>query len=212
MILQKVLLASLVALQIIGPSWVVVLHSSQTWAQEPSTGSAQIAGLRGVVTVTPGTNNQPGYSPKYRSSLNMGDVISTEEESVAELLIKNQGLLTVQEYSEAMLKQEGEEGLTIDLQVGAVEWSLPLKGTAQKALTVSTPNIRATTDGGLITAEVQPTLGDTAKDSVPRNPFLIRTSLQAQSTPSGKVALLETFCVKEGNLVSGLPGPTGRSS
>ncbi len=207
MILQKIILASLVAFQVIGPSWLVVFQSSQAWAQQgASTSQARIAGLRGVVTVIPGTKDLPGYSPNYRSSLAMGDVITTEEESVAELLIDNQGLLTVQEYSEAMLGQKGEEGLTIDLQVGAVEWSLPLKGTAQKSLTVSTPNIRATTDGGLITAEVQPTLGDTAKDSVPRNPFLIRTSLQAQSTPSGKVALLETFCVKEGTLYVDYPG------
>ena len=203
---HKFLVSSLVALQILGPGWFMIFQTSMAFAQDAANDKARIAGLRGVVTVTPGTNDKPGYSPSYRSSLAMGDLITTEEESVAELLVGDQGLFTLQEYSEAMLGKQSDGSLAVDLHVGAAEWSLPRQGPGQTALTLSTPNIRATTNGGLITAEVQPTLGDTAEQPGSRNSFLVRTSLRAQSTPPGKVALLETFCVKEGTLQVDYPG------
>ncbi len=67
MILYKLLLSSLVALQVIGPSWVLAIQTSQAFVQGVSKSQALIAGIRGVVTVTPG-NNSPGYAPKYRSA------------------------------------------------------------------------------------------------------------------------------------------------
>ncbi len=206
MIFHKIILSSLVAFQILGPSWSLVLQTSEAFAQDNSNGQVLIAGLRGVVTVTPGMIERPGYAPNYRSSLGMGDVITTEEESVAELLFENQGLLTVQEYSEAKLGKQPDGGLSVNLQIGAAEWSLPLKGSSRGSLTLSTPNIRATTNGGLITAEVQPTLSETAKQSLPEKSFLVRASLRAQSNMPSKVALLETFCVKEGDLRVEYPG------
>jgi hypothetical protein len=205
MILYKLLLSSLVAFQVIGPSWVLAIQTSQAFVQGTSKSQALIAGIRGVVTVTPG-NNSPGYAPKYRSALAIGDVISTEEESVAEILLENQGLVTIQEYSEIMLAKKADGGLSVTLEVGAIEWSIPLKGSAQTSLTFSTPNIRATTNGGLITAEVQPTLGDRVRKSLPKKSFVVRTSLQAQFNPAEGVALLETFCVKEGTLRVEHPG------
>ena len=205
MIIQKILFSTLVMLQIIGPSWIVVLQTSEAFAQEDSNNQARIAGLRGVVTVTPKTNDRLGYAPEYKSSLDAGDVITTEEESIAELLVENQGLVTVQEYSEAILDKEADGRLSVNLQVGALEWSLPLKNITPASVTVSTPNIRATTKGGLITADVQPTLGDTAKH-VPRESYLVLTRLRAQTHPPGKVALLETFCAKEGSLELDFPG------
>ncbi len=206
MIIQKILFSILVMLQVIGPSWIVVLQTSEAFAQESSNNQARIAGLRGVVTVTPKTNDSLGYAPEYKSSLEAGDAITTEEESIAEILVENQGLLTVQEYSEAILDKETDGRLSVNLQVGALEWSLPLKGTTSTSVTVSTPNIRATTEGGLITADVQPTLGDTVKEDVPRESYLVLTRLRAQTHPPGKVALLETFCAKEGALEVDFPG------
>ncbi len=206
MIVQKILFSTLVILQIIGPSWFVVLQKSEAFAQEGSSSQARIAGLRGIVTVIPKMNDRLGYAPEYKSSLASGDVITTEEESIAELLVENQGLLTVQEYSEAILEKESDGRLSVNLQVGALEWSLPLKDSTETSVTVSTPNIRATTEGGLITADVQPTLGDTVKDNVPRESYLILARLRAQTHPPGKVALLETFCAKEGTLEVDFPG------
>ena len=205
MIIQKIIFSTLVMLQIIGPSWIVVLQTSEAFAREDSNSQARIAGLRGVVTVTPKTNDRLGYAPEYKSSLDAGDVITTEEESIAELLVENQGLVTVQEYSEAILDRETDGSMSVNLQVGALEWSLPLKNTTPASVTVSTPNIRATTKGGLITADVQPTLGDTVKN-VPRESYLVLTRLRAQTHPPGKVALLETFCAKEGTLELDFPG------
>ncbi len=206
MIIQKILFSTLVMLQVIGPSWIVVLQTSEAFAQDNSNSQARIAGLRGIVTVTPTTDDRLGYAPEYKSALDAGDVITTEEESIAELLVENQGLLTVQEYSEAILDRESDGRLSVNLQVGALEWSLPLKGMTPTSVTVSTPNIRATTEGGLITADVQPTLGDTAKGDVPRESYLVLTRLRAQTHPPGKVALLETFCAKEGSLELDFPG------
>ena len=167
----------------------------------------RIAGLRGVVTITPKANDRLGYTPEYRSSLATGDVITTEEESIAELLLDEQGLLTVQEYSDVVLDKEADGRLSVNLQVGALEWSLPMKGSSVTTATVSTPNIRATTRGGLITADVQPTVGDTVqKDDIPRESYLMLTRFRAQTHPPGKVALLETFCAKEGMLELDFPG------
>ncbi len=207
MIIQKFLLSTLVALQIIGPSWIVVMQDSEVFAQENSNGQARIAGLRGVVTITPKTNDELGYTPAYKSTVNTGDVITTEAESIAELLLGNQGLLAVQEYSEAILGEEIDGRLYANLQVGSLEWSLPLKSSTQTSITVSTPNIRATTNGGLITADVQPTLAGTVKkNDIPRESYLVLARLQAQSQPPGNVALLETFCAKEGTLELDFPG------
>lgn len=165
MILYKLLLSSLVALQIIGPSWVLAIQTSQVFVQGASKNQALIAGIRGVVTVTPGKNG-PGYAPKYRSVLAIGDVISTEEESVAEILLENQGLVTIQEYSEAFLDKNADGGLSVALEVGAAEWAIPIQPQSEIPLTFMTPNIRATTHGGLITAEVQPTLGEIGRAHV----------------------------------------------
>ncbi len=206
MILYKFLLSFLVALQIVGPSWMVAFSSSEVLAQDISDVKTIIAGLRGVVTVTPATNNRPGYAPKYRSLLESGDVIATEEESVAELLLGNQGIVTLQEYSEAVLEQQTHDDLAVMLNVGAAEWSQPLKGTSSIPLALSTPNVRARTRGGLVTVQVQPTLGNTAIQNSPQQPFVVRTSLLAQSSTGGNVALLETFCVKEGSLQLEYPG------
>ena len=153
---------------------------------------------------SPGKNS-PGYAPKYRSALGIGDVISTEEESVAEILLENQGLVTIQEYSEAMLAKKANGGLSVALEVGAAEWSIPIQRQGGIPLTFTTPNIRATTHGGLVTAEVQPTLGEMARAPRLRDSFLIRASLQAQSARD--VGLLETFCVNEGDLTVEYPGP-----
>jgi hypothetical protein len=202
MILYKLLLSSFVALQIIGPSWVLAIQTSQATVQEISKSQALIVGIRGVVTVTPGAQNSPGYTPKYRSALTIGDVISTEEESVAEILLENQGLVTMQEYSEAMLVKKADGGLSVALETGAAEWSIPIQ--RQGALTFTTPNIRATTHGGLVTAEVQPILGETARAPRQRDSYLILASLYAQSARG--VGLLETFCVNEGNLTIEYPG------
>jgi len=203
-ILYKLLLSSLVTLQVIGPSWVLAVQTSEAFVQGTSKSQALIVGIRGVVTVTPGKNG-PGYAPKYRSALGIGDVISTEEESVAEILLENQGLVTIQEYSEAMLAKEANGGLSIALEVGAAEWSIPIQRQGGIPLTFTTPNIRATTHGGLVTAEVQPTLGEMALAPRLRDSFLIRASLQAQSARD--VGLLETFCVNEGDLTVEYPGP-----
>jgi len=205
MILYKLLLSSLVALQVIGPSWVLAIQTSQSFAQEASS-EALIAGLRGVVTVTPGTKNSPGYAPKYRSALSIGDVISTEEESVAEILLENQGLVTIQEYSEVMLDKKADGGLSVALEVGAAEWSIPTQREGGISLTFTTPNIRATTHGGLVTAEVQQTLGAMAWAPRLHDSFLIRTSLHAQGGSAGNGGLLETFCVNEGDLTVEYPG------
>ena len=124
MILYKLLLSSLVALQVIGPSWVLAIQTSKAFVQGDSKSQALIAGIHGVVTVTPGKNG-PGYAPKYRSALAIGDVISTEEESVAEILLENKGLVTIQEYSEALLDKNADGGLSVRLEVGAAEWSIP---------------------------------------------------------------------------------------
>ena len=206
MIFHKVLLTFLIGFQIVGPSWFGVLFLSEAKAQESPASQARIAGLRGVVTVQPDRPDQPGYSPKYRDSLSAGDVITTEEESVAELLLDHQGLITLQEYSEAMLGKKPDGSFSVDLHVGAAEWSLPQQGTGQAALSFSTPNIRGKTTGGLITAAVQSTLSETAEELRPKRSFVVRTSLQAQSPQAGKVALLETFCVKEGTLEVDYPG------
>ena len=207
MIIQKILLSTLVVFQIIGSSWFVVLNSSEAFAQSNSDHQVRIAGLRGIVTVTPKANDQLGYAPEYKSSLATGDVITTEDESLAELLLENQGLLTVQEYSDAILNEEVDGLLSINLQVGALEWSLPLKTPTSTSAIVSTPNIRARTTGGLITVDVQPTLGNTVKkEDIPREGYLILTGLRAQSHSPGKVALLETFCAKEGTLELDFPG------
>ena len=203
MIFYKLLLSFLVALQIIGPAWVLAIQTSQVFVQGASKSQAVIAGIRGVVTVIPGKNG-PGYAPKYRAPLAIGDVISTEEESVAEILLGNQGLVTIQEYSEALLDKNAHGGLSVALEVGAAEWSIPNQPQSEIPLTFMTPNIRATTHGGLVTAEVQPTLGEMARAPRLRDSFLIRTSLSAQSTRD--VGLLETFCVNEGGLTIEYPG------
>ncbi|MDH3769842.1 MAG: hypothetical protein OET79_02495, partial [Nitrospirota bacterium] len=203
MILYKLLLSSLVALQVIGPSLVLAIQTSEAFVQGAPKSQALIAGIRGVVTLTPG-NNGPGYAPKYRSALAIGDVISTEEESVAEILLENQGLVTIQEYSEALLDKNADGGLSVALEVGAAEWSIPTQPQSGIPLTFMTPNIRATTHGGLVTAEVQPTLGEMARAPRLRDSFLIRASLSAQS--SRDVGLLETFCVNEGGLTIEYPG------
>lgn len=204
MLLYKLLLSSLVALQVIGSSWVLAIQTSEAFVQVASKRQALIAGIRGVVTVTPGTKDGPGYAPKYRSSLAIGDVISTEEESVAEILLEKQALVTIQEYSEAMLDKKADGGISVALEIGAAEWSIPTQRQGGIPLTFTTPNIRATTHGGLVTAEVQPTLGEMAR--APRLPdsFLTRASLQAQSARD--VGLLETFCVNEGDLTVEYPG------
>jgi hypothetical protein len=204
MILYKLLLSSLVALQVIGPSWVLAIQTPETFVQGASKSQALIVGIRGVVTVTPGKNG-PGYTPKYRAALAIGDVISTEAESVAEILLENQGLVTIHEYSEAMLDKKADGGLSIALEAGAAEWSIPIQRQGGIPLTFTTPNIRATTHGGLVTAEVQPTLGEMARAPRLRDSFLIRASLQAQSARD--VGLLETFCVNEGDLTVEYPGP-----
>ncbi len=206
MILQKILLTSLVALQIIGAVGLAVFQTSEAFAQEVSEGSAVIAGLRGVVTVIPGTSVSSGYAPKYRSLLSNGDVIITEEESVAEILIENQALLTVHEFSEATLNKEANGSFTVALQVGLVEWSLSRQSQGDVPLILTTPNIRATSDGGLATVEVQPIFENIARVPKPRKSFLIRTSFQAESTPALDIELLETFCAHEGNLTVEYPG------
>ncbi len=203
----KLLLSSLVTLQVIGPSWVLAIQTSEASVHGASESQALIVGIRGVVTVTPG-DNSPGYAPKYRSALTIGDVISTEEESVAEILLENQGLVTIQEYSEAMLdKKVDDGGFSVALEIGAAEWSIPIQRQGGTPLTFTTPNIRATTHGGLVTAEVHPILGETAQVPGERDSFLIRASLQAQSTSSRDIGLLETFCVNEGDLTVEYPGP-----
>ena len=128
MILYKFILSALVAFQIIGPSWLVVIQDSEVFAQNNLPNQVLLAGMRGVVTVTPGTNDRPGYAPKYRSELAMGDVISTEEESIAEILLEDQGLVTIHEYSEAVLGKKDNGGVSVALQVGAAEWSIPTQG------------------------------------------------------------------------------------
>jgi len=201
------LLGWLIGFQILGPSWVWAIQAEGNQAgSSTGGGDAVIVGLGGVVTVTPGADHQPGFAPSYRTHLEAGDSVTTGEESVAELLLKNQGLVVIQEFSEAIVGHSGEGNSQLHLQVGAAELSLPLKGTSHTPLVLSTPNIHLTTAGGLITAEVQPTLGATAMDVLPRKSFVVRTSLRTQSTPPGRVALLETFCVKEGSLHVEYPG------
>ena len=90
------------------------------------------------------------------------------------------------------------------MEVGSAEWSIPAQ--RQGALTFTTPNIRTTTHGGLVTAEVQPTLGEMARAPRLRDSFLIRASLHAQSASTRNVGLLETFCVNEGDLTIEYPG------
>ena len=208
MIPYKILLAFLVALQVCGPSWVLAIQTSQGFSQEASEGQALLSGIRGVVTVIPGTKDRPGYAPEYRSALAIGDVITTEEESVAEILFEDQGLVSVQEYSEALLGKNAAGGPSLTLQVGEAEWSVPLHNNKQGSipLTFITPNIRATTRGGLVTAKVQPTLSEIVRTSLPGQPSLIKTSLHAQSASGGGVGLSETFCVNEGSLTVEYPG------
>ena len=195
MIPHKILLALLVTFQIVGPSWALALQSSDVSEQAAAGNQALLAGIGGVVTVIPEDNTRPGFTPKYRSALSIGDVITTEEESVAELLLEDNGLIAIQEYSEAALGQEDNGSLSVVLQVGIAEWSLPTQNSGSEPSIFNTPNVRATTQGGLVSIAVQQTLAKTARASEQPNPFLIRTSLYAKAT-----GLLETFCVHEGNL------------
>ncbi len=206
-ILPLILFAIWIVGQIFGASWPMVVPTAESFAQTSPPPQALIAGIRGVVTVIPGTGNRLGYAPQYRTSLAVGDVIATEEESVAELLLpENQGVVAIQEFSEMML-EEGQGGHSqLQLRVGAAEWSHPISEPLQTGLNFSTPNIRATTTGGLITAEVLPTLAETAGKSRPRSSYVVRTSLRAQSSLSDQVGLLETFCAKEGTLQLEYPG------
>ncbi len=206
MILFKFLSSFLVALQVIGPSWVLAIQTSEAVIQKPSMGEAIISGIRGVVTVSPGEKDLPGYSPAYRSILTVGDVISTEEESVAEILLENQGLVSVQEYSEVLLSKNAYGELAIILQVGSAEWSIPMHGQDGASLAFRTPNIRAMTSGGLITAEVQQTLRNVAQHSQAYRKSLIRTNLRSESVTARDVGLVETFCVNEGKLTVEFPG------
>ena len=151
MILQQILFTSLVLLQVIGPAWFVVLQAPEAFAQETSQSQALVAGLGGIVTVIPVNKANTGFTPKYRSILSVGDLITTEEESVAELLLDNKGLIAIQEYSEAVITREDDGSLSAALHLGEAEWSLPTQGSGSIPLVFSTPNIRTTTQGGLWT-------------------------------------------------------------
>ena len=197
---HKILLVSLVFLQIIGPSWVLALQASNSVDHREAEGQALVAGLGGVVTVNPLDNTKPGFAPKYRTTLSVGDVITTEEDSVAEILLNNSGLFAIQEYSEAVIGQEEDGRLSVDLEVGTAEWSLPTQSSGSLPFTFKTPNIHATTQGGLVTVAVQQTFSQLAAAPIPSPSYLIRTSLQVKTTPVKRTGLLETFCVNEGDL------------
>ncbi len=64
MIPHKILLALLVTFQIIGPSWVLALQSSDVLEQGDSGRQALLAGIGGVVTVIPGDNTRSGFTPE----------------------------------------------------------------------------------------------------------------------------------------------------
>lgn len=200
MIPHKILLVSLVILQIIGPSWVLALQSSNSFDQGSSDGQALIAGLGGVVTIHPVDNTKPGFAPKYRTTLSVGDVLTTEEDSVAEVLLNNNGLFAIQEYSEAVIGKEDNGSLSVALDVGTAEWSLPPQSPESLPFTFNTPNIRATTQGGLVAVAVQHTFAQFATAPTPSHSYLIRTSLQVKSPPEKNSGLVETFCVSEGDL------------
>ncbi|MEX0829235.1 MAG: hypothetical protein WD032_03250 [Nitrospirales bacterium] len=212
MISQKILLVSLVTLQIIGPSWVLALQASNSFDKGTSESQALIAGLGGVVTIHPGDNTKPGFAPKYRTPLSVGDVLTTEEASVAEVLLNNKGLFAIQEYSEAVIGKEDNGSLSVALEVGTAEWSLPPQSPESLSFTFNTPNIRATTKGGLVTVAVQQTFAQLATAPTRSDSFLIRTSLQVKTTPVKNTGLLETFCVSEGDLTVEFSGIQSNTS
>lgn len=195
-------LALLIVGQVAGGAWVWALDN--TAEMGPSAGQTVplIAGLRGEVTLFQTINQGQGSVPHYRQTMGVGDVISTGEESVAEILFPSgMGLITVQEFSEASLENNGNGQLVLNMKVGEGEISSPLKGQGEnRPLLIQTPNLVLKTSGGLVTMEVKSTLARTVSPAPAHTPYIHRTSLHSQATSSSNTALSEKFCVKEGSL------------
>ena len=199
----KGLIPWLVVAQIVTPVWggsVLLAKTSEAGKKLPQ---SLIAGLKGEVTVTPFKNGREGYVPKFRSELQVGDLITTGEESVAEVLAPGKGLITLQELSEAMVDSLKEGNLHVTMNVGTAEISSPLNGKQDKSyLIVHTPYTSARSAGGLVTVEVQPTLGETVSRHTPGpySPFLHRAKFPPQSNSPANLRVLERYCVLEGEL------------
>ena len=103
-------------------------------------------------------------------------------------------------FQEAVITREDDGSLSAALHLGEAEWSLPAQGSGSIPFAFSTPNIRTTTQGGLVTVGVQQTLAKLTLAPKRSHSFLVRTSLHAKTTPGRTTSLLETFCVHEGDL------------
>ncbi|MGD9852560.1 MAG: hypothetical protein AB7T38_14975 [Nitrospirales bacterium] len=194
-------LVVLISGQIAGGAWVWALDNTAGMGTATSRTTPVIAGLRGEVTLFQNTNQGHGSVPHYRQTMGAGDVISTGEESVAEILFPyGTGLITVQEFSEASLENNSTGQLVLNMKVGEGEISSPLKASGEnRPLLIQTPNLMAKTSGGLVTMEVKSTLAQTVSPAPTHIPYLHRTSLHSQAAASNTV-LSEKFCVKEGSL------------
>ena len=204
MILHKTLLTFLVAFHILGPSWVLAIQTTEALSQKSVKSLALISGIHGVVTVIP--KNKPGYAPEYQTVLNIDDVISTDEESLAEILLQNQGLVTLQDYSEAMVVENDHGKVSLALEAGAAEWSIPHQKSEGVPFTFMTPNARVTSQGGLLRAKVQRIFSELVQTPQSESSFLVRTSFQTKSASVANTDLLERFCVNEGSLTINLSG------
>ncbi|MGE3939326.1 MAG: hypothetical protein AB7F90_11715 [Nitrospirales bacterium] len=195
-------LVVLISSQIAGGAWVWALDNTVGMGTNTSRTTPLIAGLRGEVTLFQSTNQGHGSVPHYRQTMGIGDVISTGEESVAEILFPyGTGLVTVQEFSEASLENDGAGHLVLNMKVGEGEISSPLKDQGEnRFLLIQTPNLVAKTSGGLVTMEVKSTLAQTVSPASTYTPYIHRTSLHSQATASSNTVLSEKFCVKEGSL------------
>ena len=195
-------LAVVIAGQVAGGAWVWALDNTSSMGTTSSRTAPVIAGLRGEVTLFQHTNQGQGAVPLYRQTLGVGDVISTGEESVAEILFPSgMGLVTVQEFTEASLESNAGGELVLNMKVGEGEISSPLKGSGEdRPLLVRTPNLAAKTSGGLVTIEVKSTLARTVSPAPTHAPYIHRTSLHSQAGGSSGTVLSEKFCVKEGSL------------
>lgn len=190
--------------QMAGGAWVWALDGAAAGGMGSMTSHSTplIAGLRGEVTLFQHLKQGKGTVPQYRQTIAAGDVLSTGQESVAEILFpQGAGLVTVQEFSEASVDNGTDGKLRLTMTVGEAEISSPLRDQGQNGpLLLATPNLTARTQGGLITIEVKSTVAQTASQPNPSPSYLHRVNLTSQMRVSSNTVLSEKFCVKEGTL------------
>ncbi len=199
----KGLISFLAVVQIMAPLGTGSVLLAQVNQADGKLAHSLIAGLKGEVTVTPFQKGGEGYVPKFRSELYEGDLITTGEESVVEVLAPDQGLITLQELSEATVDPPKEGQLHVTMNVGAAEISSFSKGAeGSSALIVQTPYTKARAMGALVTVEVQTTVEGTVYRPGSHSPFpyLVRAKFPAQTHTPANLRTLERYCVLEGQL------------